>query len=59
MTDEPSQERLDELQAEIDEIRRRAEEDGTIDDPAGRHERTFIDPDADGQVDGDESNAPG
>jgi hypothetical protein len=59
MTDEPSQERLDELQAEIDEIRRRAEQDGTIDDPAVRHERTFIDADGDGQVDGDEGNAPG
>ena len=59
MTDVPSQERLDELQAEIDEIRRRAEADGTIDDPGARHERTFVDADGDGQVDGDESNAPG
>jgi hypothetical protein len=59
MTDEPSQERLDELQAEIDEIRRKAEQDGTIDDPAARHQRTFIDADGDGQVDGDERGAPG
>jgi len=59
MTDEPNQERLDELQAEIDEIRRRAEADGTIDDPATRHERTFVDADADGQRDGDEGDAPG
>ena len=59
MTDEPSQERLDELQAEIDEIRRRAEADGTIDDPAHSHERTFVDADGDGEVDGSESNAPG
>ena len=59
MSDQPSQERLDELQAEIDEIRRKAEADGTIDDPATKHERTFVDADGDGDVDGDESNAPG
>lgn len=53
MTDqehEPSQERLDELQQDIDAARRKAEEDGTLPNPD--HEPTFVDPDGDGEADG-------
>ncbi len=38
-------ERLDALEAEIEEARRKAQDDGVL---PGRHERTFADPDGDG-----------
>lgn len=45
------QERLDQLQEDIDEVRRRAQEHGTL--PRTDHERTLIDPDGDGDTDED------
>ena len=58
MTDEPNQERLDELQAEIDEIQRRAEADGTIDDPRPGTSGRSSTPTPTGERDGDEGDAP-
>lgn len=45
-TPDPEQERLHEVQEEIDEVRREAEEHGTL--PPEHPERTFADPDGDG-----------
>lgn len=53
MTETPDQDRLDELEAETAEVRREAEEHGTIEesDP----DPTFIDPEGDGEVDEDDA----
>ena len=50
------EQRLDELEENIDAARRQAEEHGTIEDTTP--EPTFIDPDGDGRVD-DEDEHPG
>jgi hypothetical protein len=42
-------ERLDELEANIERARRQAEEHGTI--PSSEPQQTFIDPDGDGRID--------
>ena len=55
--EDPTKERLDEVQKEIDEARRQAEEHGTI--PDSTPEPTFIDPDADGRIDEDDEEPGG
>jgi len=56
-TPDPDEQLLDEVQHDIDEARRKAQEHGTIPNP--HHAPTFIDPDGDGEAEGDEANAPG
>ena len=51
---DPDQERLDRLEDGVEAARRQAEEDGML--PSSEPERTFIDPDGDGDTDED---APG
>lgn len=46
---DPSEEKLEDLEAKIDETRRQAEEHGTLE---GEPERTLVDPDADGSTEG-------
>jgi hypothetical protein len=57
MPPDPEQERLEELQDEIDDVRRGAEEHGTI--PPSGPPRTFADPDGDGKVDPTPVTPPG
>ena len=49
MADTPNEERLEELQDDIDRARRQAEEHGTL--PDSTPQPTFIDPDGDGEPD--------
>lgn len=49
MAPDPEHDRLEELQEEIDEVRRQAEDHATI--PPSDPPRTFADPDGDGEVD--------
>jgi hypothetical protein len=44
---DPEQERLDELEAEIQHVKHDAEEHGTL--PPEHHKPTFADPDGDGE----------
>ena len=54
---EPSQERLDELEHQIDDARTQAQEDGLVPEEDGP---TLIDPDDDGDADPEGmENAPG
>jgi hypothetical protein len=45
---DPSDERIEELEREIDDARRQAEEHGTL--PSDKPEPTYADPDADGEL---------
>lgn len=53
---DPLEERLDELEHNIESARRQAQEHGTL--PSPENEQTFIDPDADGRID-DSDEDPG
>ena len=53
---DPLEERLDQLEENIQQARRQAQEHGTL--PPDEPEQTFIDPDADGQID-DSDEDPG
>ena len=56
MAPDPEHERLEELEQQIDEVRREAVGHGTI--PPSDPPRTFADPDADGEVEGSSAPAP-
>lgn len=49
MTDAPDDKTLDELEETIEQARRQAEADGLLDGPDAPHQRTFVDPDGDGE----------
>ncbi|MBA2281114.1 MAG: hypothetical protein H0W25_07745 [Acidimicrobiia bacterium] len=53
---DPEKERLDDLGQRIDQVRKGAEEHGTIPE---EHEQTLADPDADGEVEPHEAQPPG
>ncbi|MET0728845.1 MAG: hypothetical protein ABWZ76_11165 [Acidimicrobiales bacterium] len=51
---EQMEDRLEELKERTDEVRRQAEEHGTL--PDSTPEQSFIDPDGDGRIDDDDED---